>query len=107
LVATVPNIDRLFEHLLAVLAGSLDVGRDIPWKPDTAAIGDEGVAARLVDELALDERGFQEAKCIAKELLELPSSRRAVRAVGAALLERGALTGAEVAALIADTGAAL
>jgi hypothetical protein len=32
-VATVPNMDRLYEHLLAVLAGPISVGRDIRWPP--------------------------------------------------------------------------
>jgi hypothetical protein len=55
-----------------------------------------------VAELGLDEEDFQRAKCIAKELLEVPSSRRAVRAVGTALLEHGALTGSQVASVIAE-----
>lgn len=60
LVATVPNLDRLFEHLLAVLAGPLVVGREIPWKPDVAAGGDEGVARGLWPSLDLTRRIFRE-----------------------------------------------
>jgi hypothetical protein len=108
LVATVPNMDRLYDHLLAVLAGPLMAGREVPWPPNIAAGGDEGICARLVAKLGLDEERFNEAKNIARGLLlDSPSSRRAYRAVGRALLERGALTGAEVAALVAEAAAGL
>jgi hypothetical protein len=107
IVTTVPDLDRLWEHLLAVLAGPISVGREVPWPPDIAAGADEEVCALLVPRLGLDEAQFTRAKNIVKGyLFDLPTSRRALRAVSERLLERGALTGDEVRVVIAEAAGA-
>jgi hypothetical protein len=105
LVRTVPDPDRLYQHLLVTLAGPLIVRRAIPWPPAIAAVGDldQVVCARLVPRLGLDEAQFNKAKDMARRLLDLPFSRRATLAVSRALLDRGALTGPEVHAVIAES----
>jgi hypothetical protein len=80
-VRTLPNLDRLWEHLLATLAGPLSVGRAIEWPLDITAGGDEEACARLVARLGLDEKAFNDAKTITRGyLFDLPTTRRAVAA---------------------------
>ncbi len=96
--ATIPGTDvaGFRRQLFCTLAGPLVVGRVVPWPPDVGDGGDEGVAARLVLLLDIDEGSWYRVVAVVAEFLRLPSTKRAITAVAGALLERGALTGDEV-----------
>lgn len=75
------------------------------WPLDRAAKGsDEERAAKIVEELGLDQIGFFRVMLKVETFLKDRSVNRAVAAVGSALLARGALSGAEVHRIIEDDG---
>jgi hypothetical protein len=64
--------------------------------------GDEFNAAVVVHDAGISPERFGEIIELATELLELPSSKRALKAVAGALLERGAIPGPEVKQMVND-----
>ncbi len=98
-----PDADQLGRHLLATMAGPLFVKRwqMVPWPPDPNNTGDEGVVARLVDILELRHADVLVAEFRVRKLLENSYVKRAIREVGSALLERGALSGDDVLKIVA------
>ena len=106
-VRTVPDTstEGLENHLKVTLAGPLATGREIPWPPSMHDGGDETVAARLVYILRYDKARWDEAVSFVRELLQFPTIQRAVKAISGALLERGAIPGDELQAIVSDARA--
>ncbi len=91
--ATMPTLS----NLLVTLAGPAHDGRPIEWPPlDLDDGSDESSAALLVQFLDLDRDGWNDAVNMVEELLDLRSAKRASKALVAALLERGTLSGDDV-----------
>ena len=95
-----PDVDNLRGHLLSTIAGNILYGGPIGWPPRLGVGGDEGVAAIIVERVAMDGAAWQQAHDEVINLLK--ANKAAMRAVSAALLERGALRGAEVHRLVAE-----
>lgn len=71
-------------------------GREIPWPPNIEAIGDEGNAAKLVRLLGYGEEDWRRTMASTRNLLAMPSVRKAQRAIADSLLALGALQGFEL-----------
>lgn len=101
-VQVAPDLTRLFDHLLAILAGPIASGTPLEWKPNPNASGDEGAAALVADKLGLDAVTWLLARCTVEATLR--DSRAALVAVGRSLLQHGALPGAEVHRIVEECG---
>jgi hypothetical protein len=86
-------------NLVIILAGPMAEGCPLEWPPVDIGHGDESTAALLVAALNLDFDGWRDAEEFARQVLEQPRVKRALRALQAALYDRGSLDGAEVHAI--------
>lgn len=97
--------EAIRRRLVVILAGPLARGVEIPWPgnrvPRLEDVDDDaGTAAILVDLLGMDEKEWRRVVQMTHDILNLPSTKRAIRAVADALRERGALSGDEVRAIV-------
>ncbi len=99
-----PDVGNLHGHLLATIAGPIIDGRPISWPPRAGAgQDDEKVAAHILGRVAMDELAWGVAH--AEVIALFRSNKAAMMAVSGALLEHGALHGADVHRLVTEAEA--
>ena len=93
-----------YRCLLAALSGPVFVGcwETARWPLDESDAGDVGLVARCCKLLSYDIVDLLMAETCVKSLLKDKSVGRALRAVGSALMEHGAITGQRVEDLVAE-----
>ncbi len=99
----VPDLENLRGHLLATIAGPIIDGNPIGWPPLGAGQDDEKVAAHILGRVAMDELAWGVAH--AEVIALFRSNKAAMMAVSGALLEHGALHGADVHRLVTEAEA--
>jgi hypothetical protein len=86
-----------WKHIAVSIAPLVMTNRVPTWKPSLYDDdGDIFNAAVRVHDLGIDEDGWDDIVSLITEFFELPSSKAAHRALSDALLERGAIAGAEL-----------
>lgn len=102
-VRTIPDVsskETLDDYVKVTLAGPIAVGRRISWPPSRVDSRDEAILARLTYILGYDEKRWNSAVSFVKEVLAFPSTQRAMKAIGSALLDRGAIPGDEISDVV-------